>query len=119
MKTIKTITTTENRTYKKVSNWIEVKCQYVTKRHSLSDYADFCGTDNENEGLLTYFTFKGKKYAMRQFMRLSYPEYFTNEDDKQSFLCAYDCTNYYKPLMMEVSDCGDAVRLFEVMDNNN
>ena len=117
MKTLKTITTTENRTYKKVSNWIEVKYQYVTKRHSLSDYADFCGTDNENEGLLTYFTFKGKKYAMGQFIRLSYPEFFENEDGKQSFLCGYDCTCYYKPLMMELSDYGDSVRLFEVIES--
>ena len=117
MKTLKTIKTSENRTYNKVSNWIDIKYQYVTKRHGLSDYADFCGTDNEKEGLLTYFTFKGKKYAMGQFMRLSYPEFFENEDGKQSFLCGYDCTCYYKPLMMELSDYGDSVRLFEVIES--
>ena len=115
---MKTIKTSENRTYNKVSNWIEIKYQYITKRHSLSDYADFCGTDNEKEGLLTYFTFKGKKYTLGQFMRLSYPEFFKNEDGKQSFLCGYDCTDYYKPLMIEMNDCGDAVRLFQITDNN-
>ena len=109
---LKEIKTSENRTCKRVSNWLEIKYAYVTKRHSLSDYADFCGTDNENEGFLTYFTFKGKKYAMGQFSRLSYPEFFTNEDGKQSFLCGY-CTNYSNPLMCELSDSADYIRLFE------
>ena len=117
METLRTITTTENRTYKKVSNWIEIKYQYVTKRHSLSDYADFCGTDNEKEGSLTYFTFKGKKYALGQFMRLTHPEFFENEEGEQSFLCGYDRTDYYKPLMLELSDCADSVRLFEVIES--
>ena len=110
---MRTIKTSENRTYKQVSNWLEVKEQYVTKRHSLSEYADFYGTDNEKEGLLTYFTFKGKKYALGQFLRLSYPEFFENEDGKQSFLCGYDCTDYHNPLMMEMDDCVDSVRLFQ------
>lgn len=112
---MKTIKTSENRTYQRVSNWIDVKYDYVTKRHSLSDYADFHDIDNWEKGLLTYFTFKGKKYALGQFMRLSHPEFFENEDGKQSFLCGYDCTNYYKPLMLEMTDCGDSVRLFQII----
>lgn len=112
---MKTIKTSENRTYRRVSNWIDVKYAYVTKRHSLADYADFNATENEKEGLLTYFTFKERKYALGQFMRLSYPEFFENEDGKQSFLCGYDCTDCYKPLMLEMTDCGDSVRLFQII----
>ncbi len=116
MKTLKEIKTSENRTYKMVSNWIEIKYKYVTKRHGLADYADF--SKGEKEGLLTYFTFKGKNYSLGQFMRLSYPEFFQNEDDKQSFLCGYDCTNYYNPLMIEISDSADCIRLFQQIENN-
>lgn len=112
---MKTIKTSENRTYKRVSNWIEIKYTYVTKRHSLSDYADFYGTDNEKEGLLTYFTFKGKKYALGQFMRLSHPEFFEDENGKQSFLCGYDCTDYHRSLMIEMDDCASSVRLFQII----
>ena len=115
MKKLKTITTSENRTYKQVSNWLDIKYVYVTKRHSLSDYADFYGTDNEKEGILTYFIFKGKKYALGQFMKLSHPEFFENEDGKKSFLCGYDCTDCYNPLMIEMDDCADSVRLFQIV----
>ena len=34
---LKEIKTSENRTCKRVSNWLEIKYAYVTKRHSLSD----------------------------------------------------------------------------------
>ena len=85
----------------------------MTKRHSLSDYADFYGTDDENIGRLSYFKYKNKLYAIGQFMKISAPEFFENEDGKQSFLCGYDCTNYYKPLMCELSDSADYIRLFE------
>ena len=112
---MKTIKTSENRICQRVSNWIEIKYAYVTKRHSLSDYADFYGTDNEKEGLLAYFTFKGKKYALGQFMRLLSPEFFEDENEKQSFLYGYDYTDYYRPLMIEMSDCGDSIRLFQII----
>ena len=113
---MKTITTSENRKYERVSRWIKVRNEYVTKRHSLSDYADFYGVDDDRYGVLSYFVFNGRKYAMGQFLRLSYPEYFNNEDDKTSYLCAYDSTEWYKPLMMEIDDYGEYIRLFRIIE---
>ena len=112
---MKTIITSENRKYERVSRWIKVRTEYVTKRHSLADYADFYDTEDK-KGLLNYFVFNGRKYAIGQFLRLSYPEYFNNEDDKTSYLCAYDSEDWYEPLMIEMDDCCEYIRLFRIIE---
>lgn len=112
---MKTITTSEGRTYKRVSRWIHIKTEYVTKRHSLSDYADFYSSE-DGKGVLTYFKHDGRLYAIGQFMRLSYPEFFEDENGKQSFLSGYDCTDYYNPLMIEIEDGGEYCRLYQIIE---
>lgn len=114
------ITTTDNRNYKRVSRWIKVNSMYISKRHSLADYADFSGiTEDEsaNEvsacGLLHYFNFQNRQYALGQFMRLTVPEMFELENGKTSHLSGYDATSAYKPLLLEFSEACEYVRLYE------
>ena len=56
--------TKDNTTIQRVSRWIKLRRVAVTKRHSLAEYADFTGTDNPNEGTLTYFIHNGKNMLM-------------------------------------------------------
>jgi len=93
------------RQFRRVSRWIKVNYKTVTSRHSLADYAD--------GDSLAYFRHGGREYALGQFMRLTAPEFFENEDGKKSFLSGYDCTQYYKPYLIEIDDGGEYVRLFE------
>ena len=60
------------RKYERVSRWIKVCYDYVTKRHSLADYADFYDSE-DGKGLLNWFQYNGKKYAVGQFLKLNYP----------------------------------------------
>ncbi len=108
---MKTIVTREGRTYKRISRWIHIKTEYVTKRHSLSDYADFYNTD-DGKGILNHFKHNGKSYAIGQFMRLSHPEFFEDDNGKQSFLSGYNCINY-RTLHIEIDDCGEYCRLYQ------
>ena len=92
------------RQFRRVSRWIKVNYKTVTSRHRLAEYAD--GDE------LIYFRHGGREYALGQFMRLTAPEFFENEDGKKSFLSGYDCTQYYKPYLIEIEDGGESVRLF-------
>ena len=104
---MKRIKAKDGRTYRRASRWIRIHLDYVTKRHSLFDYAD--GTD----GLLTWFRHGGRQYALGQFERLSYPIFFETEDGKESFLSGYDSTQWYKPYLIEIDDGGEYCRLYE------
>lgn len=103
------------RKYERVSRWIKTYYDCITKRHSLASYADFDGTDSK-KGLLNWFWFHGKKYAAGQFLRLSHPYFYKNEDGKTSYLCGYDCENYYNPLLLEIDDDGEHVRLYRYIE---
>lgn len=103
--------TQENRIIERKSRWIQIHSDYVTKKHSLFDYADDYEKPGE-EGVLHWFRHKGKKYALGQFMRFSHPMYFKNEIGKLSLLSGYDSTQYYKPYLIEIDDRGEAVRLY-------
>lgn len=103
--------TDDKRKIVRKSRWIQIHHDYVTKRHSLFDYAD----DYENpgvEGVLAWFRHKDRKYALGQFMKLTHPMFFEDENGKTNYLCGYDCTQYYKPYLIEIDDCGEAVRLY-------
>lgn len=106
-----------NRKIKRVSRWIKVDCEYVTKNHSLYDYADhYC----EEGGKAPVFLFRhnNRLYALSQFMKLSCPMFFTDIDGKNSFIFGYDCTDYYYPLLIEISENGEHIRLYEELREN-
>jgi len=99
--------------YTRESRWIQIRYAYVTKRHSLYDYADHLDDD-----CLSYFIHKGRRYAMGQFVRFGYPFKIEGYDrtfrDKKGYhmLSGYDATDCYKPFLIEVSDDGEYVRLY-------
>lgn len=69
------------------------------------------------KSFLDYFIYHGKKYALNQFMRLGsnfIPEvYQFEENGKTQFLSGVDSENYYNPLLIEVDEYGESVRIYE------
>lgn len=112
------ITTVDGNKYKRVSRWIKIDTRPVTKKHILFDYADTYDCA-EGEGLLTCFRYKGRLYALGQFMRFIHPEFYEDKDGKSQFLCGYDCTTWHNPLICEIDDCGEYIRLYEQIENNS
>lgn len=121
-KNMKTIAANDGKEIVRVSRWIKIRQNYnVSKRNSLYYYA----TDengyregqtnyNPENGLyLDYFKFNGRTYAIKQFYRMDYPIFFENEDGKISYIAGYDSENYYNPLLIEIDECGENVRLYE------
>lgn len=110
---------------KRLSRWIKIKQAYnVTTRHCLSYYrtdengyregqANF---NPENGTFLDYFEFQGKKYALNQFICLNsmwaYPVMYYDENGYLNALSGYDSENYYNPIMIELSECGEYVRCY-------
>lgn len=106
------ITTNMGRSYIRVSRWIKVMYAEVTPRNSLYLYGDTYGYDN-NRSAVYFFRHKNKKYALGQFMRLTHPEFFDDENGKTSFLSGYDAAAYYRPLLIEVRPDGEYIRLYQ------
>lgn len=109
-------TTTNGQKLARVSRWIKIRTAYnITEKHSLSYYADKI---DDEENSLDYFIYHGKKYAINQFYRFgtmfspgSIPMFY--ENDKLLFISGYDSENYYNPIMIEISDCCEYVRIYE------
>ena len=111
----KVFITTDGKKIERVSRWIKIRQAYnVTEKHSLYYYAEKL---EENENMLDYFIFNGRKYALNQFYRFgtmwtpSPPPMFY-ENDKLHYISGYDAENYYNPLLIEVEECGEAVRIY-------
>jgi hypothetical protein len=107
---MKTFKTTMGETITRTSRWINIKTAYdVTPRHALHYYADETGT-------VDYFTYQGKKYALNQFIRFGGVwggiPIMWEENDKIHHLSGYDSENYYNPIMIEMSECCEAVRVY-------
>lgn len=92
--------------YTRVSRWLKVEYTIVSEKHQLANYTEKSGS----AGLwLNYFKYQGKQYALGQFMRLATP--IILEDG--SIISGFDSTNYYEPLMIEISSDGESVRLWK------
>ena len=104
-------------TYKKASRWIKINYLYITKKHSLWDYADFCDEYDGTRCLLC-FRHGGKLYALNQFMGLCYPIMFDDKDGKLTVIGYYDYTNWYNPYLLEVDSNGEYVRLWNEVIND-
>lgn len=102
---------------KRVSNWIRINYIYVTEKHSLYCYADTYDQDGR-KSCLVCFRHNNRLYALSQFMRLSYPMFFIDTDGNNSFVSGYDCTDYYRHLLIEISENGDYIRLYEELQEN-
>lgn len=109
---MKKFTTQEGTTIQRETRWLKIRIEEVTKRHSLWCYADKTGTDDPRYGVLAYFIHNGKKYAVGQFMILSYPMFFEDENGKTNYLSGYDSTEWYHPYLIEIDDGGEYCRLY-------
>ena len=111
----------------RLSRWIKIHTLPVTKRHSLYEYAtDGSGRhpyndnfDSSNGVLVDYFVFQGKQYALEQFLSTSSawagawnPFYSENDVDDYVILSGYEAEEYFNPLMIEIGEYGEFVRVY-------
>lgn len=99
----------DGKKYERVSRWIKIHEKIITSRHSLYDYSEHI----DGENYLTYFRYKNKNFALSQFMHLSVPIFYEDTDGKLQYLSGYDSTEFYYPLICEIDDCGEYIRLYE------
>ena len=104
----------DNVVIKPCSRWITVNSKVVTKRHSLECYCDDFG---DGELWLDYFRYNNREWAINQFIVFCSPwcgvrpNYIDSKGNAVG-VSAYDGTNYYKPLLLEVNDDCSKIRLW-------
>lgn len=97
---MKTITTTGGN-FTRLSDWIGIYHLQV------------------KEGWVSYFDFDGITYAMDEVVRLGsiwaneQPYHFIDGDGSQRSIVGIATALYYCPIYLELSDCGELVRLYE------
>lgn len=110
------ITCKDGQKIRRLSRWIKVReAVNVSPRSCLFDYSD---DDGEGNKLAFYFVFRGQRYALGRFIRCGSPwlpvSYsWEDEEGKMQFLSGADCTEYYRPLLIELDDAGEYVRVYE------
>ena len=118
--------TKNDNVLERVSKWLPVKHNYnPSNRNSLYDYAtDENGYRNghiyfnpKNGLYLDYFTWNKRNYAINQFIILGgmmggYPEMFNDVDGKLTVVSAYDAEDYYNPILIELDEYGENVRVY-------
>ena len=112
----------------RASRWIKVKQNYnPCNRNSLWDYvtdgygySPYQDKFNPETGLfLDYFIYRGRTYAIGQFLALNNPFFcpsgysYEDEDGHVNFLSGVDGDNYYSPIYIEMDECGEYVRVYE------
>lgn len=123
---MKKLLTKDGRTICRVSRWIKVQNAYnVTKRHSLHDYAtdgrgyQFGNINFDPSGgtFVDYFVWHGRKWALDQFLRFGSMfcphTILWDEGGKTHYMAGFDRDNYFNPIMIEMDDCGEYVRVYE------
>ncbi len=120
----------ETREFMRVSRWIKINTDYnITPRHSLYVYAEdengrthWSDDFDAKTAFVDYFVYKGRKYAMGQFISLGNPFYcpvmysYEDEDGREAFLSGYDSTAHYKPIYIEIDSVGERVRVYQEVE---
>lgn len=124
----KVYTDADGNRIERVSKWIKIRYLPISKRHRLWDYAtDSNGyhpyQEKFNPGddvFLDCFTFNGKQYALEQFLSTSSawsgawnPYYSSNNVDDSVILSGYEAEEYFHPLLLELDECGEYVRVYK------
>lgn len=121
--------TNNDHIIERLSRWIKIKHNYSpNNRNSLAYYiTDENGRYsndkyfNPNNGLyLDYFNWNGRTWAINQFIILGgmmggIPEMFTDTNGKLTVVGAYDSENYYDPIMIEIDEYGENVRVYRTI----
>ena len=118
---MKELTTTDGKVIYRVSRWIKIQYAYnVSPRNSLYYYCtDENGNqpgsnnfDPKNYTYLDFFRWNGRTWAINQFFRLDFPITW-EENGKLQYIAGYDSENYYNPILIEIDDSGEYVRVYE------
>lgn len=85
--------------YERVSRWIRI------------DY---------NANGEPYFRFRNKRYKLDNFLRCnsawsSWNDKIHNDKGEEVTLAGYEADVYYKPFFVEISDCGEGVRVYQYL----
>lgn len=87
----------------KISDWLEIKYKEITDE--MKEYT------NEDNWIQGGFEYNGDFYWLSNFVRAHNNPW--GEIDCPGFIHGYDATNIFRPLFVEISDSGDAVRLYK------
>lgn len=79
--------------YKTISRWIRIRFTLAGGR--------------------AYFLFRNRRYHLDEFMWINPPIMWEDAEGKLNHISAYDSGNWYNPLLLEMDDCGEYVRLWE------
>jgi len=123
----KIIKTKEGRTLKRVSRWISIRHNYnPSKRNALwyyvrdgYGYAEGQAGYDPSQGLhLDYFRWNVRNWAIEQFILMGgmmggAPYFYEDDDGKTGVIGAYDSENYYNPILIEMDEYGESVRVYE------
>ena len=60
-----------------------------------------------------WFKHYGKRYKLDQFLRLSYPMFYEDNEGKTGIIGGYDGEQWYNPYLLEVHPDGEYIRLWE------
>ena len=108
--------TTDGKTIQGTGRWISIQCApAITPRHSLWEYGDDNGGGTR---CAWYFTHYGNRFALGQFLRFGGPwgppaEYMWEEADGLHHMAGIEINRWDAPLMIELSECGEAVRVWQ------
>lgn len=98
----------------KVSRWIKIKDELVTSRHSLYEYGySDESPESSKRRWVSCFRHGGRLWALDEFLRVSWPIYTDAKTGEDVIISGYDGGNYYNPYLLEISDGGEYVRLWE------
>ena len=98
---------------KRVSRWITIRNEPITKRHSLWYYAEKDPAFSDECAYCSMFRWNGRMYAVNQFLsRYGLYGFDQKCEEYPAFICGYDAENYYHPLLCEIDDCGERIRLY-------
>ena len=120
------IITNENKTIYRLSRWIRIQRNYnPNKRNRLYYYAmdgngyreGQNGFDPKNGLYIDFFHWNGRTYAIEQFIMLGsiwcpYTCTFNDKDGKMHYLSGYDSENYFDPILIELDEYGEYVRVY-------
>jgi hypothetical protein len=109
-------TTTDGITIQGTGRWISIQlAPAITPRHSLWDYGDDNGDGTRSAYIFTHY---GRRFSLDQFVRFgsvwgaSYPLTW-EEADGLHHMAGYEAHRYDAPLMIELNEYGDAVRVWQ------
>lgn len=102
---------------RRVSRWIKVRhAENITPRHELYYWAEnsrgYRCIEGDSDGAnVYYFVFRRRRYALNEFMPITFPEIYETPDERG--VIAYMQIETTHPLLLEYSECMDFVRVYE------